>query len=36
MQYIRDLIHAIRMAWNEFVYIRTHLRRGGNPDERAF
>jgi hypothetical protein len=36
MQYIRELIHDIRMAFAEFVYIRTHLRRGGNPDERSF
>ena len=36
MQYIRNLIHDLRMAWNEFRYIRTHLRAGGNPDERSF
>ena len=36
MQYIRDLIHDIRMAFAEFRYIRTHLRQGGNPDERLF
>ena len=36
MQYIRNLIHDLRMAWNEFRYIRRHLRAGGNPDERSF
>ncbi len=36
MTYIRNLIHDIRMAYAEFVFIRRHLRRGGNPDERAF
>jgi hypothetical protein len=36
MNYIRDLLHDIRMAVQHFLYIRTHLRRGGNPDEAAF
>jgi hypothetical protein len=33
MTYLRDLWHDIRMAWSAFRYVRTHLRRGGNPDE---
>ena len=36
MTYIRHLIHDIRMAWENFRYIRTHLRAGGNPDEAPF
>ena len=36
MKYIKDLIHDIAMAWEHFRYIRQHLRRGGNPDERSF
>lgn len=36
MIYFRNLIHDIRMAVAEFIYIRRHLRRGGNPGERSF
>lgn len=36
MNYLRDLFHDLRVAWDEFRYIRRHLRNGGNPDERAF
>jgi len=36
MQYIRELIHDMRYAWQSFRYVRQHLRRGGNPDESSF
>jgi hypothetical protein len=35
-QYIRNLIHDMRYAWQSFRYVRQHLRRGGNPDESSF
>ena len=31
--YLRELWHDLRMALQSFLYIRRHLRRGGNPDE---
>ena len=36
MNYIRELIHDIRMAWESFRYVRNHLRHGGNPDQASF
>jgi hypothetical protein len=36
MSYLRDLLHDIRMAVQHFIYIRRHLRQGGNPDEASF
>lgn len=37
MTYLRNLLHDILLvasiARREWRYIRTHLRRGGNPDE---
>lgn len=36
MTYLQNLLHDIRMAVAEFIYIRRYLRRGGNPDERGF
>lgn len=36
MQYLRDLLHDIRMTRNYWRYIRSHLRAGGNPDLEPF
>jgi hypothetical protein len=36
MTYIRNLIHDLRIAWDQFRYIRRHLRRGGCPDDMPF
>ena len=33
MQYLRDLLHDIRMAYRHFRWVRENLRGGGNPDE---
>lgn len=33
MTYLRDLWHDIKCAVSQFIYIRRHLRTGGNPDE---
>lgn len=32
MTYLRDHWHDIRATWNYYRYLRTWLRRGGNPD----
>ena len=36
MRYLTDLLHDIRTAWAHFVFIRKHLRAGGNPDQVSF
>lgn len=36
LQYMRDLLSDIRSAVEHFRYMRTYLRRGGNPDEVQF
>lgn len=36
MRYLSDLMHDIRAAVAHFIYIRRHLRAGGNPDQASF
>lgn len=36
MTYLRDLWHDIKFVVGQFIYIRRHLRNGGNPDEMPF
>lgn len=33
MSYLQQLWHDVLQAFAHFVYIRKHLRAGGNPDE---
>ena len=36
MHYLQDLWHDIRATFDHFRYLRSYLRRGGNPDRMEF
>lgn len=36
MTYLKNLWHDLRQTVAHFVYIRKHLRAGGNPDQASF
>lgn len=36
MNYLRDLWHDIKLCFEQFLYIRRHLRNGGCPDDHPF